>query len=80
MRNTSVFTSSLPVDLLKMLDFYARKFDIPKNNILELALMEYFERVKKAEYVRSFKAAAGDTDQIMLAEEGIENYLKILDE
>lgn len=74
------FTSSLPADLLQMLDLYAQKFNIPKNRIMEQALRAYFEKLKKAEYVRSFKKAAGDTEMQTLAEEGLEDYLKILDE
>jgi len=45
-----------------------------------MALSAYFEKIKKAEYIRSFKAAAGDEEQLLLAEEGLEEYLKILDE
>lgn len=41
------FTSSLPSDLLVKLDIYARKFKVPKNHILELALKEYFDKLKQ---------------------------------
>ena len=74
------FTSSLPEELLKMLDAYARKFRVPKNHILEQALEAYFGRIKKAEYVHSFRKARGDKEIIHLAEEGLAEYLKILDE
>jgi predicted transcriptional regulator len=74
------FTSSLPSDLLQSLDAYAQKFKIPKNRIMEQALRAYFERLKEAEYKRSFKKAAGDQEMITMAEEGLEDYLKILDE
>jgi len=49
------FTSSLPSDLLQTLDSYAQKFKVPKNRIMEQALRAYFERLKEAEYRRSFK-------------------------
>jgi len=74
------FTSSLPADLLQILDSYAQKFKVPKNRIMEQALRAYFERLKQAEYVRSFKKAAGDIEMQTLAEEGLDDYLKILDE
>jgi hypothetical protein len=74
------FTSSLPADVLGMLDRYARKFNVPKNHILEQALMAYFEKLKKAEYTYSFKRAAGDPEMRPMAEEGLADYLKILEE
>jgi predicted transcriptional regulator len=74
------FTSSLPSDLLQALDNYAQKFKVPKNRIMEQALRAYFERLKQAEYSRSFKKAAGDVEMATMAEEGLEDYLKILDE
>ena len=74
------FTSSLPSDILQTLDAYAQKFGVPKNRIMEQALRAYFERLKQAEYSRSFKKAAGDPEMTTMAEEGLEDYLKILDE
>ena len=74
------FTSSLPSDLLQMLEKYAQKFKIPKNRIMEQALRAYFDRLKQAEYIHSFKKAAGDPGMQTMAEEGLEEYLKILDE
>jgi predicted transcriptional regulator len=77
---SSNFTSSLPSDLLQMLDSYAQKFKVPKNRILEQALRAYFERLKQAEYVHSFKKAAKDEEMINMAEDGLEDYLNILEE
>ena len=73
------YTSSLPSELLEMLDHYAVKFKVPKNRIIENSLKAYFENLKRAEYIRSFKRAACDTNIIDMAEEGLEDYLKILD-
>jgi predicted transcriptional regulator len=73
------YTSSLPPDILDKLDSYAQKFNIPKNRIIEKALLAYFENLKRAEYTYSFQKAAVDGDMLLLAEEGIEEYLKILD-
>ncbi len=74
------YTSSLPEELIEMLDTYARKFKMPKNRIMEQALRAYFEKLKKAEYVYSFRKAAGDEEMNSMAEEGLEDYLKIISE
>ncbi|TSA34186.1 MAG: CopG family transcriptional regulator [Porphyromonadaceae bacterium] len=74
------YTSSLPSELLKMLEHYAVRFKVPKNRIIENSLKAYFDSIKKAEYTRSFKKAAGDPEIVDMAEEGLEDYLKILDE
>ena len=73
------YTSSLPADLLEKVEEYAVKFKVPKNKIIEKSLRAYFENLKKAEYIRSFRLAAGDSVIIDMAEEGLEDYLKILD-
>ena len=73
------YTSSLPEELLKLLSDYSRKFNVPRNRIMEQALKAYFEKLKKAEYIHSFKNAANDSIMISMTEEGLEDYLKILD-
>ncbi|HRZ21306.1 MAG TPA: hypothetical protein P5184_06535 [Bacteroidales bacterium] len=77
---STTFTSSLPSDLIGLLDHYAQKFNVPKNHILEQALKVYFDKLKKAEYIYSFKKAAGDPGMLTMAEEGLADYLKILEE
>ena len=74
------YTSTLPAEIWKALESYAQKFKVPKNHIIEEALKAYFDRLKKAEYTHSFKRAAGDSEMASLAEEGLQDYLKILDE
>lgn len=73
-------TTSLPAGLVERLNDYSKKFNIPKSQILEKALETYFDRIKRAEYIRSFQRAAGDTEQFFMAEEGLEDYLKIIGE
>ncbi|MEI8005784.1 MAG: CopG family transcriptional regulator [Bacteroidota bacterium] len=72
------YTSTLPDDVWDLLEFYARKLKMPKNKLLENALRNYLGHLKKAEYIRSFKKAAGDEDMLSMAEEGMEDYLKML--
>lgn len=74
------FTSSLPSELIQQLDGYAQKFNTPKNRIIEQALRTYFDKLKKAEYAHSFRKAAGDNEMQNMAEEGMEEYLKIITE
>lgn len=74
------YTSSLPKDLMDMLNSYASQLKLPKNRIVEKALRAYFDQIKKAEYAHSFRRAAGDEEQILMAEEGLEDYLKIISE
>ena len=73
------YTSSIPADLMHQLDGYAGKFKIPKNRIIEEAIRAYFEKLKRAEYVHSFRKASSNDEMFSLAEEGFEDYLKILD-
>jgi len=80
MKKSIVLTTSLPGDMVNMLSRYAEKFNVPKNKILEEALKLYFDRLKKAEYTRSFRRAAADPEMKTFAEEGLADYLKILDE
>ncbi len=80
MKKSVNYTSSLPADLLQKVEDYAGKFNVPKNRIIEKSLLAYFENLKKAEYVKSFQAAANDKEVVDMAEEGLEEYLKILDE
>jgi len=74
------YTSTLPNDLWDLLENYAVKLKMPKNRILENALRAYLQNIKKAEYIRSFRKAAGDEDMILMAEEGMGEYLKMLEE
>jgi predicted transcriptional regulator len=80
MKKSSVLTTSLPDEMVNMLSRYAEKFNVPKNKILEEALKLYFDKLKKAEYTRSFRKASLDQDMQNLAEDGLAEYLKILDE
>ncbi len=76
----STFTSTLPDELLKKLNEMASKLAIPKNKIIEKALQIYLDQLTRAEYVKSFKSAGDDEDIIEMAEEGMEDYLKQIDQ
>lgn len=76
----STFTSSLPDDLLSLLAEKAKELSVPKNTLIEKALRIYLEQLNRAAYVKSYKQMAADTDTMLLAEEGMAEYLTQLDE
>jgi hypothetical protein len=80
MKNTLTYTSTLPKEIIQLTDYYARKLKIPKNKIIENALTAYFEKLKKAEYVQSFMKANNNVEMKDMAEEGLEDYLKLIEE
>ncbi len=72
----ATFTSTLPDDLLQRLADYAKKLSLPKNKLIENALSLYLDHLKRAEYVKSYRTAADDEDILMVADEGMDSYLK----
>ena len=75
----ATFTSTLPDDLLKLLSEKANKLSMPKNKLIETALRLYPEHLEKAEYIRSYKQAAADRDILIMAEDGMNDYLRQLE-
>jgi len=76
----STFTSTLPDDLLLLLNEKATQLSLPKNKLIEKALRIYLEQLNRAEYVRSYKKMSEDTDILSMAEEGMTEYCKQLEE
>jgi hypothetical protein len=76
----STFTSSLPDDLLQLLADKAKELSVPKNTLIEKALRIYLEQLNRAAYVKSYKQMAEDTDTMLVAEEGMADYLTQMDE
>ncbi len=73
-QNMSTFTSSLPDELLKKLTDVANALAMPKNKLIEKALRIYLDQLNKAAYIKSYKQMGDDTDVLLLAEEGMEEY------
>jgi predicted transcriptional regulator len=73
------FTSTLPDDLLKTLAEKASALSMPKNRLIENALRLYLEHLERAEYKKSYSEASNDKDTLLMAEEGMEEYLKQLE-
>lgn len=79
MQKQITFTSTLPEKIISELNHFAETLKTKKNKIIENALLKYFEENRKNEFIQSFKRANNDDEMISLAEEGIEDYLKLLD-
>ncbi len=71
----TTFTSSLPDHLLKRLGDAAAQLQLPKNKLIERALEIYLDQLNRAEYARSYKLAGQDDEIMMVAEEGMAEYM-----
>ena len=76
----TTFTSSLPDNLLKKLSDAAQQYGLAKNKIIEKALNIYLDELKRARYIKSYQKAANDEEILMMAEEGVADYFKQLNE
>ncbi len=75
----ATFTSTLPDDVLKLLAEKAKALALPKNKLIENALRLYLEHLERAEYKRSYSRASADKDVLLIAEEGMDDYLRHLE-
>lgn len=76
----ATFTSSLPNELLKLLEQKAKELGMPKNKLIEKALSIYLDQLNRAAYLKSYKQMADDENITQLAEEGMVDYLSQLDQ
>jgi predicted transcriptional regulator len=76
----TTFTSTLPDDLMNLLSEKAKELAIPKNKLIEKALRIYLDQLNRAAYVKSYKRLANDADVLSIAEEGMEDYMKNIEE
>jgi metal-responsive CopG/Arc/MetJ family transcriptional regulator len=76
----ATFTSSLPEDLLQKLSEYAERAGVAKNKIIEKALTVYLDQMNRAEYVKSYRQAGQDKEIMQIAEEGMVEYFKQIQE
>lgn len=74
------FTSSLPEELFELLSEKAKIHSVPKNKLIERALRVYLEQLDKAAYLKSFKRMDEDADVLTMAEEGLTDYYRNLDD
>jgi hypothetical protein len=76
----ATFTSSLPDSLLHLLDEKSRELAIPKNKIIEKALSIYLEQLNRAAYIKSYKQMSEDANTLLMAEEGMADYMNQITE
>jgi len=76
----TTFTSSLPEDLIQLLSQKAKELAIPKNKIIEKALRIYLDQLNKAAYIKSYKTMNDDDSVWKVAEEGMDDYLRQIEE
>ena len=73
------YTSSLPESVVQALTQYTKQVGKAKNEIIELALREFFDRQKRQDFIEGFKRANQDQETVAMAEEGMDEYLQQLD-
>ena len=71
----TTFTSTLPDDLLQMLNLKAKELHLPKNKLIEKALRIYLDQLNRSAYIKSYKQLAKDEDILKIAEEGMVEYM-----
>lgn len=76
----TTFTSSLPNHIIQQLNDAAKKLNLPKNKLIENALKIYLDQLNRAEYVKSYKEAGADKEIMLIAEEGMKDYLSQISE
>lgn len=76
----TTFTSSLPDELIQRLNSTSAKLKLPKNKLIERALDIYLDQLNRAEYVKSYKVAGQDEEVMLIAEEGMVEYIRQIDE
>ncbi len=71
----TTFTSTLPDDLIQMLNLKAKELHLPKNKLIEKALRIYLDQLNKSAYIKSYKRLSEDEDILKIAEEGMSEYM-----
>ncbi len=79
MNNKNVtYTSTLPNIVMEEVVEYAKKKNVSKNKVIEIALKKFFEEEIKQEIQDTFKLASEDKELSQMAEEGLGDYLSEL--
>ncbi len=80
MSQAAVFTSTISQDLLDWLRGYSKNTKKTKRAILEEAIKEYQIKIKKQKMKEDFIRASQDPEMLQIAEEGMGDYLKIIEQ
>lgn len=76
----TTYTSSLPDNLFAKLTEVAKQYGVAKNKIIEKALDLYLDELKRAKYMSSYQRASKDKDILAMAEEGVAEYFRQLND
>lgn len=60
MRKNKTLTTSVNPRIIATLSMFSKKYNTPKNKIIEMALSRYFKAVKRTELKETFNAAKRD--------------------
>lgn len=71
---------SISDKLYKELLQAALEQNVSKDKLVEKALKSYFEAIDKKKYAKSFQRAAKDKEIMDIAEEGMSDYLELLND
>lgn len=74
------YTSSLSLTVMEDLKEYATRNNQKKNKIIEEAIIIFLNEKRKKEYVDSFKKMKNDPEREFLAEAGLGDFLKMIED
>lgn len=74
------YTSSMPSVVMEELAEYATRKNKKKNEIIADALKAFLKEQRKMEYAESFKRMKNDPEQKALAEAGLGDFLKMIED
>jgi metal-responsive CopG/Arc/MetJ family transcriptional regulator len=78
MKKQITYTSTLPDDLITLVNEYAEKYKVSKNKIIEKALRRFLFEAKRKEFQEGFKRVANDPEIVEVAEMGMGDYLELI--
>ncbi|MEP7321660.1 MAG: CopG family transcriptional regulator [Saprospiraceae bacterium] len=76
----SAFTIILPDMLLERIVVKAKSLSLQNNELIESVLELYLDDQEREEYIRTFKMTSQDEEVLSMSDEGMQDYLKLLDQ
>lgn len=70
---------TIPEDLLNQLNKTTKKLQLPKEKIILQAIYMHLHTIEREEYIHSFKNASHDNNTLKITEEGMTDFLKMID-
>lgn len=72
------FTNNMSSDLMQWMEKYSTREKLTRRAVIEKALTEFRQSVRRKEYTDSFKRASLDGEMKSMAEAGLGEYLEQL--